>query len=98
MVGGLIHYISDIKALKKTEPEFFQNSPAHLLSFSSGPPVQPVPWGQLNKGRDKEGSPNPVTTALISSELPTLDIYTNTPQHYIMQEYILHYYLLKHIV
>ena len=32
----------------------------------------------VKKGRDKEGSPNPVTTALISSEPPTLDIHTKT--------------------
>ena len=32
----------------------------------------------VKKGRDKEGSPNPVTTDLISSDPPTLDIHTKT--------------------
>ena len=44
--------------------------------FTIAPPVQQAPWGQLNKKRDKEGSPYLVTTALILSEPSTSDIHT----------------------
>ena len=72
--------IGDIKGTPKTNKKENKRKRKCFKTlhpiFTLAPTVQPAPWGQLNKKRDKEGSPYPVTTALILSEPSTSDIHT----------------------